>query len=131
MEKHIDIRDRQDIERVLEVFYRRLLKDELVGHFFTEVVKLDLPSHLPRIAGFWESVLFGTIGYDGNLIRLHAPVHELSPIGKVHFDRWIAVFSQTVDELYSGQMADEMKKRAVSIAGIMYLKLHQNQTGKT
>ena len=52
-----DIENRQDIELLLNRFYEKVFKDDLIGRFFTEVVPLNLETHLPIIADFWESVL--------------------------------------------------------------------------
>jgi hypothetical protein len=38
------------------------------------------------------------------------------PVGKAHFDRWLELFLETVDENFSGPKAEEAKGRALSIA---------------
>ena len=58
-----DIESRGDIEMLLWDFYEKAFKDELIGHFFTEVVPLNLDKHVPVIADFWESVLLEGRGY--------------------------------------------------------------------
>ena len=37
-----DIENRADLERLLEVFYKKVFKDDLISHFFIEVVPLNL-----------------------------------------------------------------------------------------
>jgi len=122
-----DISSRSDIEEVLTAFYQQAFTDELIGKFFTEVVPLHLPAHLPLIADFWESVLFGTQGYRKNVMAVHQHIHSLAAIRKEHLDRWVQLFTQTVDDLFAGEKATLMKQRAISIATMMNIKLnHQS-----
>jgi hemoglobin len=40
-----DIENRQDIELLLNRFYEKVFKDDLIGRFFTEVVPLNLETY--------------------------------------------------------------------------------------
>jgi hemoglobin len=124
-----DIQTRADLERMLEAFYKKVFKDELIGHFFTEVVPLNLDEHLPMITDFWESIVFGLHTYQKNVLAIHQHIHQIVPIEKKHLDRWVEVFHKTVDEFFEGGKATMMKKRAVSIATFMNIKLN-NPIGK-
>ena len=46
--------------------------------------------------------------------------HQLT---KAHFDRWLMLFDETVDELFVGQTAHKAKVRALSIATVIQLKI--------
>jgi hemoglobin len=124
-----DITTPKDIEHVLGLFYSRVVHDETIGYFFTEVVPLDLETHIPLITNFWESVVFGTKGYRKNVMEIHQHIHHLSAIKKEHLDRWVAVFHQTIDENFSGSHAELMKQRASSIASLMDIKLNHSGVG--
>ncbi len=119
-----DIENRGDIETVLTAFYEQAFNDETIGRFFTEVVPLHLETHLPKIADFWEAVLFNTQGYRKNVMQVHQHIHTLSPIQPEHLDRWLQLFTQTVDALFEGSKATLMKQRAQSVATLMNLKLN-------
>ena len=119
-----DIENRKDIEQVLTSFYEKAFSDEKIGRFFTEVVPLNLETHLPLIADFWESVIFGTGNYRKNVMGVHEHIHELSQIRKEHLDRWVQLFTATVDEQFDGAKATLMKQRAASIATLMDIKLN-------
>ena len=125
-----DIKDRHDIEKILSSFYEQAFKDELIGRFFTEVVPLDLKTHLPVITDFWEAVLFNTHSYRKNVMDIHRHIHELSPINKTHLDRWVQIFHTTIDRFYMGEKATLMKQRGQSIAGLMDVKLNYKQINK-
>lgn len=39
-----------------------------------------------------------------------------------HFQHWNALFNQTVDKLFEGAKADEIKNRAMNISAVMMYK---------
>jgi hemoglobin len=125
-----DLDNRNDIVMLLQKFYERAFADDLIGIYFTEVVPLNLETHIPVIADFWESVIFNTHGYRKNVMEVHAHIHHLKAIQKEHLDRWVELFTKTVDDNFQGPNAIRIKQRAVSIATLMNIKLNQNQIGK-
>ena len=124
-----DIEDRKDLEMLITRFYQRLMVDPVIGHFFTEVVQLDLEHHIPRIAQFWESTLFQTGGYQGDTMGIHLQLHAQSPMEATHFAVWLEHFSATVDEMYMGRNAELAKQRAYSIAMLMQVKIKRAALG--
>jgi hemoglobin len=118
-----DIESRGDLEKMLETFYKKVFKDDLISHFFIEVVPLNLETHIPVITDFWESVLLDGRGYRKNVMEIHLNISEKSKIEKVHLDRWVKIFSETVDEFFEGPKATLAKQRASSIATMMNIKI--------
>ncbi len=124
-----DIEDIQDLEQLITRFYQRLIVDPVIGHFFTEVVRLDLEHHIPRIAQFWEATLFQTGGYQGDTMGIHLQLNARSPMEAAHFEVWLRHFSATVDEMYLGRNAELAKQRAYSIAMLMQVKIKRAALG--
>ncbi len=120
-----DLSDRADIDRLITQFYRRLMVDPEIGHFFTDVVHLDLDRHIPRIALFWESVLFQSGNFQGDPMLVHLQLHHRSPMEAPHFEVWLGHFGATVDEMFAGTMAETAKQRAYSIAMLMQVKINR------
>ncbi|MEP7277919.1 MAG: group III truncated hemoglobin [Bacteroidota bacterium] len=118
-----DITTRDDIYYLMECFYAKALPDETIGYFFTEVVKMDLASHLPVITDFWEMVLLGGNQYKKNAIAVHVHLNQLSAMQEKHFTRWLQLFTTTVDALFAGDHAELAKQRAHSIATVMKIKI--------
>lgn len=118
-----DIESPADIERVVRSFYEQVRSDELIGFFFSEIVAVDWDRHLPLMCSFWENVLFYTGDYEGNPIETHRHIYSLHATKAEHFDRWLALFTTTVDELYEGRKATIMKDRAAGLAAIMREKV--------
>ena len=125
-----DIENREELEEFLRAFYKKAFADELIGRFFTEVVQLDLKTHIPVIANFWESVVFNKPSYRKNVMEVHRHIHDLSKIKKEHLDRWVKIFTETLDEQFEGYKTELMKQRARSIATLMDIKLNHEGIGK-
>jgi len=118
-----DISNRDDIKKLVNAFYEQLLDDPDLAPFFTKVSKIVLSKHLPIIYDFWESVLFQAGKYKRNTLDMHLELHTLSPLKKIHFDRWLALFYETTDQLFEGEKAKQAKDRALSIATIIKMKI--------
>ncbi|TCJ14306.1 group III truncated hemoglobin [Flaviaesturariibacter flavus] len=123
-----DIETRKDIEDVLTAFYADAFSDDLIGRFFTEVVPLNLETHLPVIADFWESILFNT-PYTKNVMAVHQHIHHLSAIRKEHLDRWVQLFTATVAARFEGPRATLLQQRGRSVATLMDIKLNHPKKG--
>ena len=114
-----DLTSRADIDLLMERFYAKAMTDPVIGRFFTEVVKLDLERHLPVIGDFWETALFGTGAYrkhGRHPLQVHAEIHQKSPLLPEHFDRWLHLFAETIDESFQGTVAGFARQRSESIA---------------
>ena len=118
-----DITTRQDIIHLIDSFYTKVVKDDLIGSYFTEVVTLDFEKHLPVMYNFWESVLLGGTSYKGNPMIKHIQLHQKKALEEKHFNRWLTLWEQTIDEHFTGSVADQAKHRAKSIKSIMMFKL--------
>jgi len=121
-----DIAERKDIELLLNSFYDKVRRDEVIGYIFTEIVRVDWEHHIPVICDFWENILFQTTGFTGNPIATHIKLHALTPLTRQHFDRWVQLFTSTVDEHFIGNKAIMAKQRALSIATMMKYKILEN-----
>jgi hemoglobin len=119
-----DIADRKDIDLLMNVFYDKLLKDDTINYIFIDVVKIDIKTHIPVIADFWESILFNKNIYHNNPMKIHLEMHNKTPLLKHHFNTWLNYFYSSVDELFEGSIALKAKQRALSIATTMQIKLH-------
>ena len=120
-----DIENREDIETLINKFYKRIVSDELIGHFFTKVVKLDWEKHIPVMYDFWETTLLGQIKYKGNPMLKHIQLSKKETLTPAHFDRWLAHWKKTIEENFSGNKAKEAIQKANQIGGLMQFKIKQ------
>ena len=122
-----DIDNREDIDLLMNVFYGKLLKDDSINYIFTDVIKINIKTHIPVIADFWESILFNRNCYQNNPMKIHLDIQNKTPLLKHHFDTWLGYFNTTVDELFEGSIASKAKERALSIATVMQIKIAQRE----
>lgn len=118
-----DISHRGDIELLINSFYDKVKRDDVIGFIFNDVAKVNWEKHLPVMYDFWENIIFLAGNYTGNPMTVHIYVNQLTPFKDEHFERWLKLFTSTVDELFIGKKAALAKERAQSIATIMQAKI--------
>jgi hemoglobin len=118
-----DIETRADCERLVRAFYGRALEDPVIGWLFTDVARLDLESHVPRITNFWETILLGAQSYGGGAFRPHIELNAKARLKRGHFDRWLYLWRDTVDALFEGDRAELAKAHATRVAGAFESRL--------
>jgi hemoglobin len=121
-ERH-DIETRADCERLVRAFYGRALSDPVIGFLFTDVARLDLEAHVPQITSFWETILLGAQSYGGGAFAPHVSLHRQVPLKAGHFQRWLALWRATVDELFAGPRAELAKAHAQRVADAFHRRL--------
>lgn len=119
-----DIATRQDIELLVNRFYEKVRADATIGYIFNDLVKVNWEAHLPVMYDFWESVIFFTGSYGGNPMITHRKLHQVAHLTTEHFNAWLKLFTETVDELFEGEKAELARQRALSIATVMQLKIN-------
>lgn len=121
-----EIENRKDIEFLVDEFYKQVVKDELIGFFFTEVIALNMDQHMPIMYDFWESNLLGNMKYKGNPMTKHIVLNQKEPLTSVHFERWLQLWEETLSNHFQGSIAQEALKRAQQIAGLMQFKIQMH-----
>ncbi len=116
--KH-DIRGRPDIETLLRHFYQQVLNDDIIGFYFTGIMRFSLDQHLPRVTDFWVQQLLSERIYHGELFKRHQEIHHRAIISQNHFHRWLYLLDTSIDALFRGPRCDAMKQRAKVIAQSM------------
>jgi len=126
-----DIENRKDVEFLVNEFYAKVLKDEKIGFFFNEVAQIDWGKHFPIMYDFWETILFDTMKYKGNPMTKHIVLSKKEPMTSEHFERWLLLWNQTVNENFTGDKASEAIKRAKMIADLMKYKTASSDNSKS
>lgn len=119
-----DIKNREDLYLILNNFYKRLLHDQTMKHFFEKFEAKDsLEKHLLILVDFWDNILFYSNTYNKNAMLPHIEMSKKKTFEKAHFDIWLKHFSQSIDDDFKGENAEIAKNRARSIATVMQLKI--------
>jgi hemoglobin len=119
-----DIQSRENIEKLVDAFYAKATKDEIIGPFFTTIIPINWDQHLPIMCQFWENAIFHTGGYRGNMMEVHQKVHQIIPILPSHFHHWADIFCETVDSLFEGEKAEQAKQHARNMALMLEIKIN-------
>lgn len=114
-----DIQTLTDVKLLVDSFYEKVRGDAVLGKVFNDAIGDRWPAHLEKMYAFWQTILLEEHTYYGSPFMPHAKL----PIGEKHFDRWLALFDQTVDEYFSGDKAYEAKWRADRMALMFKIKI--------
>ena len=117
-----DITTIQDIQLLVNTFYESVRESE-IGFFFEEIAQVNWEKHLPKMYIFWQALLFADVKFDGNPMGAHFPINEIIPMEKKHFEAWLKLWKETVDENFSGEIAESAKNKAENIAKLMSFKM--------
>ncbi len=115
-----EISDKEDVKIFVDAFYSKVKIDSLIGPVFAARIEEDRWSiHLERMYSFWNTVLFAQQDYRGNPFSKHSSL----PIEAPHFERWIGLLTETLDEHFEGEKAEEVKMRAIKMGALFQSKL--------
>jgi hemoglobin len=118
-----DISGKVEIRLLVDSFYEKVRKDDIIGFIFTNIARVNWEHHLPVMYDFWENVLFQTGGYTGNPMVTHIQLHHQFPLTRDHFVQWKKLFLDTIEEHFEGPNAELARQRALSIATVMEIKI--------
>ena len=115
------------IRRLVDRFYARARRDELLGPVFARAVGEGegdeaWAAHLARVSDFWSSVMLRSGRYHGDPFSMHLRLPDLQP---AMFDRWLTLFGETCAELFEPDVADALCERAERIARSLRMGLFE------
>jgi hemoglobin len=104
------------IERLVRSFYAKVRGDDMLGPIFEARIK-DWEPHLSQMCAFWSSVALMSGRYHGAPM----PKHLRLPVDAAHFDRWLALFEATANQVCPPAAAKHFIERARRIASSLEL----------
>jgi len=124
------IKNRKHIKILVNRFYTKIRKDELLGPIFNgHISEEQWPEHLIKLTDFWETNLFGVSKFKGSPSSKHINVDANLGynIEQNHFNRWLNLWFETVDELFNGELASRAKESARKMAIGQLLTILKNR----
>lgn len=123
-----EIENREDIALLVQKFYAKIRADKEIGSYFNEMIS-NWDEHLEKLTDFWETNLFAVRKYKGNPIEVHNKVdnHFHHIITSNEFGHWLNLWFATIDELYEGENAEIIKRRARKMASFLFLNMFENR----
>lgn len=118
------LESREDVSFLVNKFYDKVRKDDLLGPVFNNQVK-DWDHHLSHLTNFWETNLLGTMRFKGNLVQAHIDVDKKSDneITQDYFGRWLNLWFSTIDENFDGDGAIRLKNAARNMSTNLFIKM--------
>lgn len=114
------------ISQLVEQFYSAVRQDEVLGPIFTAHIA-DWTPHLARMKDFWASVTMEPGRFHGNPMLKHIAIGGLE---RPHFDRWLGLWGEVVDELVRNQAAaDQIREAANRIAKSLLMGIEVQRGG--
>ncbi|KPM46900.1 group III truncated hemoglobin [Jiulongibacter sediminis] len=117
-----DIESREDVKLLVDTFYSYVHQDEKMAPVF-KMPKEQFERHLERTYNFWDNWLFRTGSYQGGLMWAHIEKNMSYPITTELFERWLAHWFRSADELFKGENTEILKSKALELGQIMNAKL--------
>ncbi len=114
----------ENIKEMVHAFYAKVQQDELIGPIFIHAIGQKWDDHLGRLCDFWSSVLLMSKRYYGDPFRTHMMVQGIEP---QHFNRWLELFNETLEELFNEELRGFILLRAERIAERMSIVLFEVQ----
>lgn len=114
-----DILTLEDIKKLVDAFYEKVRQDQLLAPIFNERIQDHWPQHLEKMYAFWQTVLLHQQAYQGSPFPPHAHLE----INHSHFERWMELFTSTVDFLFEGATANDAKLKAGKMAEMFQIKI--------
>lgn len=84
------------VSTLVDTFYARVRQDPLLGPVFETAIGDEWDAHLAKLKDFWSAIALGTRRYNGRPMPAHLRLQGLTP---QHFQRWLALFRETLWEV--------------------------------
>lgn len=120
---------KENLNTLVLKFYAKVIKDDLIGPIFIDVLGEDLKkeewrAHIVLLTDFWASVALGDFAYKGSPFAPHVAFRDRLSIAA--FERWLKLFFETLNTVYEPYIAEQFLARSKNIAGnfIRNLNIH-------
>lgn len=120
MENTVEITEIEQVKHLVDTFYGKIRNDDMLKDIFDEVIQDRWPEHLEKMYSFWQTVLLGERTYEGRPFISHMNL----PVGEEHFDRWLSLWSETLQENFHGQAVERAWWQANRMAEMFQIKIN-------
>lgn len=120
LERVVDEIEEADLERLIPAFYDRVRSDDMIGALFNDAID-DWPDHLQRLIAFWSAVMRSSGRYKGSPVAAH--LRHRASIRPEMFERWLALWTETTDQMMPPAAAAALQAKARRIAESLSLAL--------
>lgn len=110
---------RENLNKLVLKFYAKVIKDDLIGPIFIDMLGEDLKSekwqaHIQLLTDFWASIGLGDGSYMRSPFAPHVQFRDRLSIQV--FDQWMKLFFETLNTIYESKLAQLFLARAKNFA---------------
>ncbi len=108
--------NKESLQRLMDVFYAKVRKNEALGPIFNDKIGTDDASwehHKKKIASFWGGIFLGEQDYHGAPLRAHL---DLPPFPREFFQIWLNLFAESAQMIFEQESAQTILQKAQDIA---------------
>ncbi|CAI6144628.1 MAG: Group 3 truncated hemoglobin ctb [uncultured Sulfurimonas sp.] len=111
---------KKNLNKLVIGFYTRVLKDDLIGPIFIDILGKDLKeqkwkAHIELLTNFWASLALGEKEYKSSPFAPHIEFKERLSVKA--FEQWLKLFNETLNSIYHPQIANQFLAKSKTIAG--------------
>lgn len=117
-----DIENLKDIQYLVDAFYAKVKLDSFIGPFFNSRLEGRWEMHHRKLYRFWHTVLLRRPDYFGDPV----PMHLNMALTRDHFNQWLKIWTETIDEMYEGVIAERAKFRGKTMANAFYNQIRRS-----
>lgn len=118
----------EGINTLMDIFYAKIRADKNgVGDIFNNAIGTSddvWEKHKAKISNFWQGMLLGTGNYSGAPLKAHI---DLPPFPKEYFEIWLTLFNESLKQVFTQEITDEIFARATTIATRFQFILYENK----
>ena len=114
------------LKTLVDLFYARVRNDPLIGPVFEGAIH-DWPEHLDKLQAFWSSVMLTSGRYKGRPLPAH--IKHGDSITPQAFERWLALWRETTEEVMPADAAAALQDKAARIAESLSLGIEYARGG--
>ncbi len=112
--------DDTTLATLVDRFYAKVRADDMIGPLFNRTIA-DWPHHLEKLVDFWSSIMTASGRYKGNPMLAH--LKHRDAITPAMFERWLALWTETTNDLFTPEAAAALQAKAQRIAESLTLAL--------
>jgi hemoglobin len=105
-----------NIKLLVDQFYTKIRQNPQLSAIFERAIgenESDWSPHLGKMYDFWSSVMLKSGRYHGTPMQKHM---ALPPFDLSLFDKWLELFLQTANEIYTDDIAAQYYAKSSNIA---------------
>jgi hemoglobin len=122
-----DITSLKDIHFLVDQFYEAVQLDPFLGPIFNTRLNGRWEIHHKKLYRFWHTVLLRRPDYFGDPV----PMHFSMNIDQRHFDHWLKLWIETIENHFEGPIAERGKFRGKTMANAFLAKIKKANTAGT